>query len=567
MISRVMFDSCVQALRTAIKNAKLAVLTGHNSKTGGIWALDALRDASLELRAAEKRRKLTDAKKELVDRLDRCFVRTEPLGRDRFRNRYWHLSNDYMGRIWAEKASKDYLKDGPWLKPFDEEDDLLPLSLKDQQSEAAAFLSFSRMEYHIYQDETLAFHTRWGGHCTDKSLRSLIKCLDERGIRESTLKASLKEAIESRVSATDRMEGQAEQLNGISSSLIVNSNLKVDGAQQVGDEEAFHSAKLLFMRDSEMPEQDLLGDITSAIGRRIRLRFEEKCNTNGGASESPARYEMGTVTSWGKTSVENNGAIDAHWVLSLDKGGELTLAGCDVIAGMVRAMRWTSQDCSYAEDDHAHILYRNKLGKFCGKASEAAGSATAQAFSRFMVKREGELYIPLKNRSLENNWGGKSGARNLWLQSLRDNSHNFEALRNALIMLESAFYELITGESAPFISDESSSEARQTVFTPEARFNVELESIGNDVTGLWNSPETRSIFLEVTKSTTSIGVLALALDLLCRNCKVYLDKVSVSSRWSSNVSIQETARVNSNGWGVTSTRRAASQVSYEHFFN
>ena len=76
--------------------------------------------------------------------------------------------------IWAEKASKGYLKDSP-------------LSLKDQQSEAAVFLSFSRMENHVYQDETLAFHTRWGGHCIDKSLRSLIKCLDERGIRESSV--------------------------------------------------------------------------------------------------------------------------------------------------------------------------------------------------------------------------------------------------------------------------------------------------------------------------------------------------------------------------------------------
>ncbi len=68
-------DGTVKALRTAIKNAKLASLTGQDDKTSGVWTLDILRDASLELRSAEKRRKVTEAKKELVERRNR-FLRT-----------------------------------------------------------------------------------------------------------------------------------------------------------------------------------------------------------------------------------------------------------------------------------------------------------------------------------------------------------------------------------------------------------------------------------------------------------------------------------------------------------
>jgi hypothetical protein len=86
---------------------------GQDDKTSGVWTLDILRDASLELRSAEKRRKVTEVKKELVERQNRCFVRTEPTWRDRFRNRYWHFSYDYAGRLWVEQYYDASLQDPP----------------------------------------------------------------------------------------------------------------------------------------------------------------------------------------------------------------------------------------------------------------------------------------------------------------------------------------------------------------------------------------------------------------------------------------------------------------------
>jgi hypothetical protein len=73
-------------------------------------------------------------------------------------------------------------------------------------------------------------------------------------------------------------------------------------------------------------------------------------------------------------------------------------------------------------------------------------------------------------------------------------------------MLESGFYELITGDSAPFIDEGLSIIARNMLSTPESRFDIELESVGSDVAGLWNSHETRSIFLEITQSTYEVFI-------------------------------------------------------------
>ena len=40
---------------------------------------------------------------------------------------------------------------------------------------------------------------------------------------------------------------------------------------------------------------------------------------------------------------------------------------------------------------------------------------------------------------------------------------------------------------------------------------------------LWNSRQSREIFLEIVNTCSSTGVLALALDLLCRNCWAFVD--------------------------------------------
>jgi len=466
--------------------------------------LDILRDASLELRSAEKRRKVTEAKKELVERRNRCFVRTEPTGRDRFRNRYWHFSYDYAGRLWAEQSHDASLQDPP-TELIPEENDILPHSLRDNETGAIEYMAFSRMEYHGC-NASLS-HLRWGGYTTDKSLRSLIKCLDERGARESALKANLKESIESRVAVTDKTEGQVEQGNRCSSLDAINNSVKSDEAMQTGDENSFAKALYLFKQDTSkvVSGMELLDDVSSAINKRVRIRSNEKV-INSSEGEVIACYDMGTVISWCKANGSDEESKGDQWRIALDRGGETDLSALEVVDGVLRAIKWSLLHENYVEVDAPFLFYRNKLGKFCGKASEAPFSATAHAFSRLMVKREAELYNPLKNRSYENNWGGKAGTRNLWIQSLRDSADDFDSLRNGLVMLESGFYELITGDSAPFIDEGVSISARNMLSTPESRFDIELESVGSDVAGLWNSHETRSIFLEITQSTYEVFI-------------------------------------------------------------
>jgi hypothetical protein len=77
-------------------------MTGEDDETGGLWALDLLRDAALELKAAEGRRRVVEAQKDLVAKRNKCFIRTEPMGRDRFRNRFWQFDNAASVHVWAE---------------------------------------------------------------------------------------------------------------------------------------------------------------------------------------------------------------------------------------------------------------------------------------------------------------------------------------------------------------------------------------------------------------------------------------------------------------------------------
>jgi hypothetical protein len=115
-----------------------------------------------------------------------------------------------------------------------------------------------------------------------------------------------------------------------------------------------------------------------------------------------------------------------------------------------------------------------------------------------MMKREQDLYSALKSRAYDNSWGGKSGARLAWIASLREYGYSVTAVRDSLITIEEAFYELVNGETAPVLSEEDWARARKTLYDPAARFDIELESLGGGA-GLWNSQESRNIFLEMMR--------------------------------------------------------------------
>jgi len=227
------------------------------------------------------------------------------------------------------------------------------------------------------------------------------------------------------------------------------------------------------------------------------------------------------------------------WRIDVDNGGESHLSGKEIVRGIARAIKWETQHPGYVEHDAPFLSYRNGFGRFCGRAAEAPSSTSAQAFAKHMIKKENDVYNPLKNRTYENNWGGKAGTRAAWTSSLREHGHSFEAVRDGLLTFENAVFELTGG----FIANEEKNEEEVSVtqdnsnpitgkdllYDETSRFDIELETLGRDVKGLWNSYDTRQIFREIISTSKTVSVLALGLDLVCRNAQAYIDRTKSSA--------------------------------------
>lgn len=200
----------------------------------------------------------------------------------------------------------------------------------------------------------------------------------------------------------------------------------------------------------------------------------------------------------------------------------------ELIDSLLRYHKWKESVPGYVENDSPLFSYRNKSGRHCGRAADAPYSCSSLFLARLIIKREQEYYSRLKNRTYDNNWGGKSGARNAWIASMKEYGNAFHTVRDGLLTLESAFFELCGG----FVKNEQENEipldniklsGRELLDDDAHRVEIELESIGQEIKGLWNSEGSRNIFLEMMKNTTSVGFVALGLDLICRNCQGYLD--------------------------------------------
>ena len=602
-------DGTIKTLRAAIKTAKLARLSDDDMETGGIWALDKLRDAALELKTAESRKRVVEAQKDMIAKRNRCFIRTDPLGKDRYQTSFIHFDHDLSNRIWVErdlvlvkKDSKKQEKMAALLTdpesasicaPDEQEDFLNP----DDRSQphGDAFLSFSRKEYHPSAAlSSLSMH-HWSCYTTDRSLRVLVKNLTGKFPQEQSLKEALKETLETMALAA----GEKNPEGGDASS----DKKEPTDFLSSGDESAFDMAKQNTMEE----DINLLENTTSAIGLRVRLR---RIPDPDRASDF-AQYTMATVTGWklhespestsscpdGQSSESTPSAV-AIWKLGLDDGGELHIYANELIDSSIRAIKW-SKHSGYIEFDAPFLSYRNGLGRYCGRAVEAPSSMTPLAFAKHMIKREQDLYIPFKNRTLENNWGGKSGARNAWVSSLKEHGHTFEAVRDGLLTLEEALYELSGGLNTPKSTDdaltdnisncETDSQAvitsskdqsaniedinngstqdklagKKLYYDEASRFDIELESLGNEVHGLWNSPDTREIYREIMSTSNTVSILALGLDLLYRNGQAYINRTK-----SSVVSNTSIGADNSLSGTLVGRRRAAMQRpgAYSDFF-
>eukprot|EP00956_Cyclotella_meneghiniana_P035357 scaffold114268_cov37-Cyclotella_meneghiniana.AAC.7 len=586
-------DGTIKTLRAAIKTAKLARLTDDDLETGGIWALDVLRDAALELKNAESRKRVVEAKKDLIAKRNKCFIRTDPLGEDRYHSSFIHFDYDESNRIWAERdlvlvkdnsetneESAVLLADpkSASICAPDEENDFLSRDDRGTPYEEA-FLSFARKEYHPSAElSSLSMH-HWSCYTTDRSLRALVKNLTSASPQEKELKEALKATLETMALAAGEKNSQGDDATAEKKESIE--------FLTSGDEAAFDKAKQAIME----VDLNLLENVSSAIKRRVRLRRIPDPDR----APDFAQYMMGSITGWKKDDAQE-GVEAIIWKLALDDGGELHISSTEVAAGIIRAIKWSTQHPGYIEHDAPFLSYRNDFGRFCGRAVEAPSSMTPLAFAKHMIKKEQDLYINFKNRAIENNWGGKSGARNAWVSSLKEHGHNFKAVRDGLLTLEEALFELsggfgkskptsealldslangksendaaaTNGESSlangttALSADSALLKGKDLYYDETSRFDIELESLGNDIHGLWNSSDAREIYREIISTANSVCVLALGLALISRNGQAYIN------RTKSSVVATATATGDSSN-NFVGRRRAAMQRpgAYSDFF-
>jgi len=557
-------DGTIKVLRAAITAAKKAKLTGPDDETGGVWALDLMRDAALEFENAKQNKRVLDAQRDLVAKRNKCFIRTEPLGRDRFDNRFWAFDNDGDGHVWTE--TQFLLADGklPSVTPppgFLEihrqaadviagEKDPMELDLMSElEKDKESFFMFSRKEFHFSGFTSSIVKNHWGCYASEDSLRAVIRTLDSKGRRENELKTSLKEALEQSLGSSDKSENAKEQPILPAADELAGENgeaIDTDTHQlrSSGDEEKILEAKEAALKsvsggatssDDVVPEA--LENLSTAIGQKVRVRLA----VDEPNDKPVARYETGTVTGWKTQSQKidvspsevamdeseddeqpqkETETVEVVWRVVTERCHIVWLTSSELIESICRHYRCYNGR-GYFENDSAFIAYRNSLGRFCGKSADAPYSCSPNSFARLMVKREGDLYAKLKIRSYDNNWGGKSGARALWMNSMKDYAYDFQTVKQGLLTLENAFFELTLEFSGSQNANNEVSDVKALLADPTGRDDIELETEKN-AQGLWNSPMSRVVFIEIVSTCKTTGILALALDLLCRNTTKYL---------------------------------------------
>ena len=543
-------DGTIKVLRSAITAAKKAKLTGPDDETGGAWAVDLMRDAALELERAKQNKRVFDARKDLVAKRNRCFIRCDPLGRDRFGNCFWSFSSDTSGRIWVETQYSLKTDEEPVPQPQPGFLDLwrtgpsIEVGVGDMESDfiekngSEDTQLFSRQEHHPDGFSSALVKRHWGCHATEESLRGVIKLFDSRGENENDLKSKMKDALDEVVESDEKQEPSKEE--AVDDDVAGEVEQEADKLQTTGDGNALQEAKKVALA-SEEPANEKFDTLLTAIGAPVRLRLV----TDESKNPPVARYENGSVSSWKvrrdivevqQEDVPNNdqemlddripktSTIEVPvWRVQTDRGKIVWCDGTELIQSLARYWKWEDGK-GYFESDAAFFAYRNNQGRHCGRAADAPYASSPVFFARLMVNREGDLYPKLKLRSYDNNWGGKSGSRALWTNSMKDFAYDFNTVRQGLLTLEGAFFELtgrfVEYESAP----EVAGEVQAVLDDPAQRLEVELESIESNVPGLWNSPLSRAVFIHLVSNAKTTGFLALALDLMCRNTMKYLHR-------------------------------------------
>lgn len=553
-IKDAMEDGTIKALRAAYNAAKKAKLVGTDDETGGVWAVDLVRDAALELENAKQNKRVLDAQKDLVAKRNKCFIRTDPIGRDRYGNRFWMLNKrkeneEESDHVWIETElslkndSKPSAKPPPGFMDLARDPKSVSFGAIDMEEDFMAhdedkdkLRLFSRKEYHSTGfAPTLARHF-WGGHVSEESLRGVVKNLDSKGIRENELKTLLKESLEQTVGGGDKQDVLAVDDRDINAVGDEQEEVEAKGIRTEGDEAVFIEAKDAAKKNEDI-DTEAFETLYTGMGAEVRVR------TVVDASKDPpiARYEKGTVNAWKmrkeqvEVSKSENDMEDEDgtgqpeirtvevptWRVVSERGHTWWLTGAELMESLSRFRKW-SNGRGYFENDSAFFSYRNASGRHCGRAADAPYSSSPYFFAKLMIKRESELYPKLKLRSYDNSWGGQSGARAMWTNSMKDYAYDFPTVKQGLLTLENALFDL-TGQFADYENPgEAPSDVAALLIDPSTAFDIELESLEKSVVGLWNSPTSRAVFLYIVEQSTTTGFLALALDLLYRNAVQYM---------------------------------------------
>lgn len=535
-LKEAMLDGTIKSLRSAIRTAKAAKLFGADEETNGVWALDVVRDAHMELENAKQLKRVADAQKELVTKLNKCFIRTEPIGYDRFRNKFWRFEGGDPSHVWTEvsfvlagsnpqltneRGFIEVVSDAKhvFVGPTDFDEDFSP---NDEAESKPEFQIFSRQEYHGSGTMGSLARQNWGCHVNESSIRALMKGLDSRGIRENSLKKILKETLEEKTTGGEgSAEGKEQSEEGAEKNQDASNEEqeveeKEKSDQTTGDETAFQDAKesaLASPSDTDSSSVEVIKALkASAIGEKVRVRIVVDKNKEG----EICRYEVASIMGWKirKDQVAEEGDEDEFepqlkvvntpiWMARTENSAEIWLDGSELVQSICRFHQWSRKDAHYFEHDAAFLAFRNNLGRHCGKAADASHAMTPIRFGQYMVKCEAELYQKLKILAYDNNWGGKNGSRNAWITSMREYSFDFETAKNGLLTLESAFYELIGGE---FPDKDSSLSGKELLSNPETREDIELEALETGVNGLWSSQASRNVFLEIVSSKSYLCI-------------------------------------------------------------
>ena len=520
-------EGTIKSLRGAIRIAKTAKLLGPDLDTNGVWALDIVRDAHMELENAKQLKRVSDAQKDLISKRNKCFIRTDPLGSDRFRNRFWHFENSDQCHVWAEvnyvlkESNSDLSNEFGYLELVsdiskvsvaspDIETDFEP---KDD-SAIDRYRSFSRREYHQSGLTSCLAKRYWGCHLKESSVRPLMKGLDSRGTREARLKKNLKETLEEKATTNEsgvKTSPEDEETNKTGDEVEEEeAEAEASKFDTTGDEKAFEDAKRAAQNlNSDVIQREMVEFLTTGIGQNVRIRIVVEASKEN----EIARYEVASVAGWklrrdtvsyepdgGELEPQTRVVETPIWRAVSQQGNETWLSGSGLIESICRFTKWKNKDATYFESDAVFLAYRNALGRHCGKAADAPYVMTPIRFAQYMVRREAELYQRLKQLVFDNTWGGKNSSRNAWVTSMRDFAFDFETARDGLLSMEAAFFELTGGFPEANSNGDTERSGRELLDDPVTREDIELESIEKTVNGLWNSPASRAIFLEIVKS-------------------------------------------------------------------